>query len=111
MSSVFFTVSNISDILQQCCENGLLAAGMTLVLLTGGIDLSVGGNIALGSMVCAMTQAYAGWPLMASVILAIIVCGAIGFSNGILVTKGNVQPFYCNSNYDDGFKSNRTVNQ
>ena len=93
MSPVFLTVNNVSDILQQCCENGLLAAGMTLVLLSDGIDLSVGSNIALGSMVCAMTQAYAGWPLAASVILAIIVCGLIGLANGMLITKGRLQPF------------------
>jgi len=93
MSTAFLTVSNISDVLQQCCENGLLAAGMTLVLLTGGIDLSVGANLALGSMVCAMTQAYQGWPLAASVALAIVVCGVIGLINGVLISKGNLQPF------------------
>jgi ribose transport system permease protein len=93
MSPVFLTKNNIFDILQQCCENGLLAAGMTLVLYTGGIDLSVGSNLALGSMVCAMTQSYAGWPLMASVLLAIFVCGMVGLFNGLLVTKGNLQPF------------------
>jgi len=93
MSPAFLTISNISDILQQSCENGLLAAGMTVVILTGGIDLSVGSNLALGSMVCAMTQAYAGWPLLASIVLSIIVCGTIGFINGLVITKGNVQPF------------------
>ncbi len=93
MSPVFLTVNNVADVIQQCCENGLLAAGMTLVLLTGGIDLSVGANLALGSMVCAMTQAYSHWPLLVSVALAVIVCGVIGLLNGVLISKGNLQPF------------------
>ena len=93
MSPFFFSVSNVADIVQQCCENGLLAAGMTLVILTGGIDLSVGSNLALGSMVCAMTQSYAGWSLLASVILAVIVCGTIGLLNGLMVAKGKLQAF------------------
>lgn len=95
LSPVFFTVSNLADVLQLSAENGLLAAGMTLVLISGGggVDLSVGSNFALGSMAAAMTQAYAGWPVWASVLLAVAVTFVIGAGNGLLVTKGKLQPF------------------
>jgi ribose transport system permease protein len=95
MSRAFFTVNNLMEIIQQCAENGLLAAGMTLVIMGGGggVDLSVGSNVALGCMVAAMTQAYAGMPTAASIALAVLVCAGMGAANGLLVTKGRLQPF------------------
>lgn len=95
LSPAFLTISNLADVLQLSAENGLLAAGMTLVLISGGggVDLSVGTNFALGSMAVAMTQAYYGWPIWASVLLGIAVSLVFGAANGILVTKGKLQPF------------------
>ncbi|MEA5001945.1 MAG: ABC transporter permease [Christensenella sp.] len=95
VSPSFFTLNNVADILQQTAQNGLLAAGMTLVIIGGGggVDLSVGSNVALGCMVAAMTQAYAGFPTIASVLLAVVVCAALGAGNGLLITKGHLQPF------------------
>lgn len=95
LSPAFITISNLSDVLQLCAENGLLAAGMLLVLIGGGggVDLSVGSNFALGSMVIAMTQAYNGWPVWMSLLAGLAVTSVIGACNGLLVTKGKLQPF------------------
>lgn len=94
-SRAFFSFNNIMDFVQASAETGLLAAGMMLVILAGGsgVDLSVGSNMAFGCMVAAMTQAYGGSPTLASVILAILACGAVGACNGLLITKGGLQPF------------------
>ena len=52
--NIFLSPGNQSDVLRQVSNNGIIAVGMTLVILTGGIDLSVGSMMALGSVVCAM---------------------------------------------------------
>ncbi len=52
--NIFLEPGNQSDVLRQVSNNGIIAVGMTLVILTGGIDLSVGSMMALGSVVCAM---------------------------------------------------------
>lgn len=95
MTPAFLTVSNLSEVLQLSAENGLLAAGMTLVLISGGggVDLSVGSNFAFASMVVAMTQAYAGWSAPMSILAGAAVGCGIGLCNGLLVTKGKLQPF------------------
>ncbi|RKL61611.1 ABC transporter permease [Thermoanaerobacteraceae bacterium SP2] len=92
---VFIQSKNILDIVQYSCETGLLAAGMTLVIISGGsgIDLSVGSNVALGCMIAASTQASMRFPTFLSVLAAIMVCGLIGALNGVLITKGKLQPF------------------
>jgi len=52
--NIFLSTGNLSDVLRQVSNNGIVAVGMTLVILTGGIDLSVGSIMALGSVLCAM---------------------------------------------------------
>jgi simple sugar transport system permease protein len=60
-SNIFLSPGNQSDVLRQVSNNGIIAVGMTLVILTGGIDLSVGSMMALGSVICAMLLTDAGW--------------------------------------------------
>src|SRR4051812_25946113 len=59
--NIFLSPGNQSDVLRQVSNNGIIAVGMTLVILTGGIDLSVGSMMALGSVLCAMLLTIRGW--------------------------------------------------
>jgi simple sugar transport system permease protein len=59
--NIFLTPGNLADVLRQVSNNGIVAVGMTLVILTGGIDLSVGSVLALGTVVCAMLLTEPGW--------------------------------------------------
>jgi simple sugar transport system permease protein len=59
--NIFLTSDNLSDVLRQVSNNGIIAVGMTLVILIAGIDLSVGSVMALGSVVCAMLLTQRGW--------------------------------------------------
>src|ERR1700749_4633967 len=71
----FLDPGNQADVLRQVSNNGIIAVGMTLVILTGGIDLSVGSMMALGSVVCAMLLTQQGWTnasLLAIPVLAIV---------------------------------------
>src|SRR5215831_5692226 len=73
--NIFLSPGNQSDVLRQVSNNGLIAVGMTLVILTGGIDLSVGSMMALGSVVCAMLLTQKGWTnasILAIPVLALV---------------------------------------
>src|ERR1700676_1436741 len=59
--NIFLSPGNQADVLRQVSNNGIIAVGMTLVILTGGIDLSVGSMMALGSVMCAMLLTVQGW--------------------------------------------------
>ena len=59
--NIFLSPGNLSNVLRQVSNNGMVAVGMTLVILTGGIDLSVGSILALGSLLCAMLLTMEGW--------------------------------------------------
>lgn len=92
MSSDFLTVGNVFNVLRQVSINALIAFGMTFVILTGGIDLSVGSIIALSSAFAAgmMASGTGSW-------LAILVCVAagtlMGTVNGVVIARGKVAPF------------------
>lgn len=92
LDPVFIYPSNILNILRQSSVNGLLAFGMTLVILTGGIDLSVGAALAFSSIVMAnflANSVYDGLPIM----LALTIGAFMGAFNGIVIARGKVQPF------------------
>lgn len=92
MSDKFFTRGNMTNILLQSCINGTIAIGMTLVIITGGIQLSVGSIMALSSMVAAKMMA-AGIPFYVAILAAVLVglvCGAI---DGLLISILKLQPF------------------
>jgi simple sugar transport system permease protein len=86
--NIFLSTGNLSDVLRQVSNNGIVAVGMTLVILTGGIDLSVGSVMALGSVLCAMLLTYDG-PTSATVlafpILAAFFASAAGWGSSRLV--------------------------
>ncbi|MBM7606223.1 ribose transport system permease protein [Metabacillus crassostreae] len=92
VSPNFMTVDNILNVLRQVSINALIAFGMTFIILTGGIDLSVGSILALASAVTASMLASGMDPILA--ILIGLLAGAImGAINGLIITKGKVAPF------------------
>ncbi len=90
ISKYFMSVSNIVSILLQVSIIGCLALGQTMVIITAGIDLSVGSLVSIASVVTALTQIYG---IFVSASLAIFVCMALGVVSGLLVAKGKVPPF------------------
>ena len=96
MSSGFLTAGNIINILRQNSFVGMVAIGMTFVVITGGIDLSVGAVMAFAGMVAAkycVTDGSMQLPLALAVLLGLAVAALAGLANGLLVTKGKVAPF------------------
>jgi len=92
MNDRFMTSSNILNILRQTSINSIIAAGMTFVIITGGIDLSVGSTLALSGAVAAFLIS-TGTPPALALLAALLVGASIGFLNGIAITKGKLQPF------------------
>lgn len=92
ISPDFRTVNNFLSLLRQSAINGLIAFGMTCVILTGGIDLSVGSVLALTSIVCAHTIKI-GLPAPLSMLIALIFGIILGTISGLMVTKSRLQPF------------------
>ncbi len=92
MSDVFFTQRNLSNLLRQAVSNGLLSLGMLIVILTGGIDLSVGPIVALtGIMVAGFSNQ--GWPLWLAILACLVVGVAVGAVNGTFIARFKLQPF------------------
>ena len=92
ISPEFRTVKNFLSLLRQSSINGLIAFGMTCVILTGGIDLSVGSVLALTTAICASLIAN-GTPVAIAMIVALVLGVLFGIISGIFVTKGRLQPF------------------
>jgi len=97
----FLTTNNLAILSKHVALSAILAIGMTFVILTGGIDLSVGSAAGLGGMAAGyvLTQGiwFAGtvWypPVFVAVLAALIVCLVVGLVNGWLVAKAGVAPF------------------
>jgi ribose transport system permease protein len=89
----FLTVRNVLNILDQVTVLGILAVGMTFVILTGGIDLSVGSVLALAMMVMAWLTRELGLPLPLSIACALCVAGLAGLASGVLVSRFAVSAF------------------
>jgi ribose transport system permease protein len=88
----FFTVSNLLNVAEQTSINAIVAVGMTFVILSGGIDLSVGSIVALSGVVLG-DALRGGGPLLLALPLAVVIgtlCGAI---NGTLIVRGGLPPF------------------
>ena len=88
----FLTEQNILNILQQSSINACVALGMTLVIIAGGIDLSVGPTAAIAAVVVAVLMA-AGVPIILAIPIALAFGMAAGALNGVLVSYGGLQPF------------------
>jgi ribose/xylose/arabinose/galactoside ABC-type transport system permease subunit len=86
----FPTAANAQSIAVQSSFLAVVALGMTFVILTGGIDLSVGSVYALGGVVAAWASQYG---TVAALLAPLVVCGLIGLLNGLLVEKAGMPPF------------------
>ena len=92
VSDVFFTQRNLSNVGRQAVTNGLLSLGMLVVVLTGGIDLSVGSVVALAAvMVSGMSKG--GMPLLLAILICLVVGVAAGAVNGFFIARFKLQPF------------------
>jgi ribose/xylose/arabinose/galactoside ABC-type transport system permease subunit len=90
-TDVFLTERNLTSIGRQLVTNGFLSLGMLLVILTGGIDLSVGPVVAFAGLLATGLQAEMAWPLAILVALAMgLVVGAV---NGFMIARFSLQPF------------------
>ncbi len=88
----FLSINNLFNVLRQVSISALIAFGMTFVILTGGIDLSVGSTLALTGAVAASLLASGMDPIIAMGI-ALILGLILGAINGVIITKGKVAPF------------------
>ncbi|MFO7274326.1 MAG: ribose ABC transporter permease [Bacillota bacterium] len=92
LSDEFLTVSNLLNLLRQVSINAIIACGMTLVILTGGIDLSVGSVLAItGAVMAGLASGGMPWPL--ALLASLALGAALGLFNGVVITRGNVAPF------------------
>jgi ribose transport system permease protein len=87
----FHSTDNLRNVVLGQSYLGILAIGMTLVIITGGIDLSVGSVFALGGVVGVWFNSHGG--VVAAIVMTLLVCGAIGLINGTLIAYGGMAPF------------------
>jgi ribose transport system permease protein len=92
LSPYFFTVNNFMKIGLYTAQMGVLSAGMTMALLSGGLDISVGSMMAMVGMVCA-AHLEKGGGAFAAVLMGLLVGAASGAVNGVIITKGKVNAF------------------
>ena len=90
---VFLYPQNLLNVLRFASENGIIAVGMTLVILTGGIDLSVGAVLALGAVAAASFLMHLHWGVAATTLAVLAVGGGVGATNGLLTTRLRVPSF------------------
>jgi ribose transport system permease protein len=92
-SNVFLEPRNLLNIVRFASENGIIAVGMTLVILTGGIDLSVGAVLALCAVGAAAFMTRYEFGTVETVLAVLALGGLVGVVNGLVTTKFNIQSF------------------
>ncbi|TVQ35351.1 MAG: ribose ABC transporter permease [Spirochaetaceae bacterium] len=92
LSDRFMTVPNLVNIARQVSINAIIAVGMTLVIITGGIDLSVGSLVALSGCVAIMAMELPGADFT-GIVLGLAVAAGAGLFSGVLVAYGMIPPF------------------
>jgi ribose/xylose/arabinose/galactoside ABC-type transport system permease subunit len=93
LSPVFLSVSNFFNIVLSTSVFGVLAIGMTFVICSAGIDLSVGSIVGLSGVVGALATANLGLPWPACIVACLAAGAFAGWVNGFLITKGDIPPF------------------
>jgi len=89
----FLVEDNIFSVLRQISFIAILAIGECLVIITGGIDLSVGSIFAMSSVVAAMSMAQWGASVVVGIIIGLVVGAIFGLANGLFITKLRLPPF------------------
>ncbi len=90
---VFMSSENWLNILRQASFNAILGVGMTFVILTAGVDLSVGAIVAVSSVVGGLLMLDHGWNMWLAVPAMVLIGGLCGLANGLIVTWGRIPPF------------------
>jgi ribose/xylose/arabinose/galactoside ABC-type transport system permease subunit len=91
--NLFATSGNLQTIALQSAIVGMAGLGMTIIIVSGGIDLSMGSTVALTSVAAAALLKFRGWPAFPAACGAVLVGGFCGLVNGLLVTRLRVVPF------------------
>jgi ribose transport system permease protein len=91
-SPYFLTANNLTSVVRQTAVFNTMALGMTIVIISGGIDLSVGSILGLAGLIGTMALE-AGYPIIAGVLVGVAVGMACGFLNGLLITRLRIPPF------------------
>ncbi len=92
-SEHFLTYRNIINVLQQISTNAIMSFGMTLVILLGGIDLSIGAVLALSGISSMALMGRMSVPLVPALILGVLIGTLVGAFNGLFITKLKMPPF------------------
>ena len=92
---VSIRLSNIRSLLISTASTGLMAIGMTLVIIAGGIDLSVGGVAALSSAIGAILMTRYSWPWFICVLVMLLIGVLVGLLNGVSIAVLKMPPFIC----------------
>lgn len=92
-TDTFLTFRNMLNVMDQITVLGIMAVGMTLVILIGGIDLAVGSVLAWSVMVMAYTSVYWGLPFGLAILVAIVTSALFGVFSGLLITVAGLPPF------------------
>ncbi|MGH9844177.1 MAG: ABC transporter permease, partial [Blastocatellia bacterium] len=90
---IFLDAGNLTDILRQVSEKGILAVGMTFVILAGGIDLSVGSVLALAATLSSVMLMRGGYGTPETIVAVLAAGLLIGAVNAAVITKGRIQSF------------------
>ncbi|MCD8364099.1 MAG: ABC transporter permease [Lachnospiraceae bacterium] len=93
ITNSFLTPRNLFNVLRQISVNVFLACGMTMIIILGGIDLSVGSTIAVSGCLCAGLITRMGMPTLLAVLISILAGGVIGLINGLIVSRTTIPPF------------------
>jgi ribose/xylose/arabinose/galactoside ABC-type transport system permease subunit len=91
--NAFAKPANLVNILKQASINGILAMGMMFVIVSGGIDLSVGSIVALTGVVAASFAHPGEYPLIVPILLSAVIGALVGCFNGVSIAYGNIPPF------------------
>lgn len=93
MAPAFFKWNNFMAIFRNCSAVGIIALGMTFVIIAGGIDLSIGSNFAACGVILVILQGQIGLPLALCVLITCVFGALVGFVNGAIIAKAKLPPF------------------
>lgn len=89
----FLAARNLSNLIRQAALNGILASGMTVIILTGGIDLSIGSLVALTGIFVGILQVQYQWGVLPTFFMAVVSGTLLGLINGGLIAQLKIAPF------------------
>ncbi|WP_314589306.1 ABC transporter permease [Paenibacillus terrigena] len=91
--NLFLSPANLANVVRSVSENGIMAIGLTLVILIGGIDLSVGAILGLAATGAADLMMHRSMGMFETVLIVLAIGAALGMFNGVISTKLRIQPF------------------